>query len=165
MNRDGFYLKTDIKEAEVAMSIENTPFWEQKTLDEMTLEEWETVCDGCGLCCLHKLQDEETDEIIYTRIVCRYSEVTTGRCTDYVNRSKNVPSCVQLTRERVAEFDWLPDSCAYRMLYRGQPLPEWHPLVTGQVNSVQVAGQGLASIAVVVEHADLDDEDFIIDKP
>ena len=141
------------------------PFWETKTLDEMTQEEWESLCDGCALCCLNKLQDDETDEIVYTSVVCKYSDTKTGACTDYANRSINVPTCVQLTRERVAEFDWLPDSCTYRMMYRGQPLPQWHPLLTGKRESVKQAGVGIAAIKVVVDNGNLDYEDFIMEKP
>ncbi|WP_178862314.1 YcgN family cysteine cluster protein [Thiomicrorhabdus cannonii] len=141
------------------------PFWEAKTLEEMTQQEWESLCDGCGLCCLNKLQDEETDEIVYTRVICAYSDIATGRCSDYANRSTNVPSCVQLTKERVAEFDWLPDSCAYRLIYRRQPLPDWHPLVSGQVDSVKQAKQGIHAIRVVVDNGRLDYEDFLIDNP
>ncbi|HIE39921.1 MAG TPA: YcgN family cysteine cluster protein [Thiomicrorhabdus sp.] len=144
-------------------------FWEQKSLEDMTLLEWESICDGCGLCCLTKLQDDDTEEIVYTRIVCDYSDLETGHCRDYANRSTNVPTCVQLTRERVAEFDWLPDTCAYRMLYRGQPLADWHPLLSGSSESLKKAGVGLSAIEVVVNHtveaSDLDYEDFVIDKP
>lgn len=144
---------------------ESRPFWEVKTLEEMTQQEWESLCDGCGLCCLNKLQDEETDEIVYTRVICAYSDIETGRCSDYANRSMNVPSCVQLTKERVAEFDWLPDSCAYRLIYRQQPLPDWHPLVSGQADSVKQAKQGIHAIRVVVDNGRLDYEDFLIDNP
>lgn len=138
-------------------------FWENKALDEMSDAEWEAVCDGCGLCCLTKLQDDETDEIVYTRVVCPYSDPATAQCTDYANRSINVPTCVQLTRERVADFDWLPDTCAYRILHRGQALPDWHPLVSGDANSVAKAGFGLSAIPVVVDTGDLDYEDYLID--
>lgn len=140
-------------------------FWETKTLEQMTDQEWEMICDGCGLCCLTKLQDEETDEIVYTRVVCPYSDPQTARCTDYANRSVNVPTCVQLTREKVAEFDWLPDSCAYRMLYRGQALADWHPLNSGNSESVTDAGVGILAIPVVVDQPDLDYEDYVIEKP
>lgn len=143
----------------------NAPFWETKALDEMTQTEWESLCDGCGLCCLVKLQDDDTDEILYTRVVCRYSDPGTGRCTDYENRSVNVPTCVQLTRERVAEFDWLPDSCAYRLIYRGQPLPDWHPLVSGEADSLKPAGIGLTAIPVVIDNGKLDYEAYLIEKP
>lgn len=139
-------------------------FWETKTLDEMSNQEWELICDGCGLCCLTKLIDDETDELVYTRVVCPYSDPKTARCTDYENRSINVPACVQLTRERVAEFDWLPDTCAYRMLHRGQALADWHPLNTGRLSSVTEAGVGLLAIPVVVDNGKLDYEDYLIES-
>ncbi len=141
------------------------PFWEIKTLAEMTPDEWEAVCDGCGLCCLTKLQDDETDEIVYTRVVCPYSDTQTAACSDYTNRSVNVPSCVNLTVERVAEFDWLPDTCGYRVLLRGDPLPDWHPLVSGNKDSVQKAGVGLLAIPVVVDRPGLDYEEYLMEKP
>jgi len=147
------------------MSDKKAPFWETKTLDEMSKEEWESLCDGCGLCCLTKLQDDETDEIVYTSVVCPYSDLETGQCKDYANRSVNVPTCVQLTKEKIAEFDWLPDSCAYRMIYRGQGLADWHPLVSGTRYSVKKAGVGLLSIPVVVDRTGIDYEDFIMPKP
>ncbi len=131
----------------------------------MSASEWEAICDGCGLCCLTKLQDDESDEIVYTRVVCHYLDCESGRCRDYSNRSVNIPACVPLTRERVAEFDWLPESCAYRMCYRKQPLADWHPLVSGTPKSVKEAGMGLASIEVVVDQPGLDYELFIIPKP
>lgn len=140
------------------------PFWETKSLAEMTEREWEQICDGCGLCCLTKLQDEDTDEIVYTRVVCRYSDPKTAACSDYQNRSINVPTCVSLTLERVAEFDWLPDTCAYRVLYRGDPLPDWHPLISGKSESVQAANIGLLAIPVVVDQDGLDYEDYVMDS-
>jgi len=143
----------------------NKPFWETKTLAEMTTEEWESVCDGCGLCCLTKLQDDETDEIVYTRVVCQYSDLKTGDCSDYQNRSKNVPTCVNLTLDRVAEFDWLPDTCGYRVLYRGDTLPEWHPLISGKRESVTQAHIGLLAIPVVVDQPGLEYEDYLMKKP
>lgn len=147
------------------MSTDSKPFWETKTLDEMTQKEWESLCDGCGLCCLTKLQDDETDEIVYTRVVCPYSDIETGACKDYKNRSINVPTCVQLTNEKVAEFDWLPDTCAYRMIYRGQGLADWHPLVSGTRYSLHKAHIGLSSIAVVIDRPGIDYEELMIDKP
>jgi len=147
------------------MSKNEAPFWEQKTLDEMTQQEWESLCDGCGLCCLTKLQDDATDEIVYTRVVCPLSDTETGQCTDYANRSVKVPTCVQLTKERVAEFDWLPDSCAYRMIYRGQGLADWHPLVSNNKLSVKNAGVGLTAIPVVIDGPGIDYESYLIDKP
>ena len=131
----------------------------------MTQAEWESLCDGCGLCCLTKLQDDDTDEIVYTCVVCRYSDPETAQCSDYANRSINVPTCVPLTRDRVAEFDWLPDTCAYRMIYRGQGLADWHPLVAGNTEAIVKANVGLKAIKVVVDNGRLDYEDYIIDKP
>jgi uncharacterized cysteine cluster protein YcgN (CxxCxxCC family) len=145
------------------METNKEKYWQTLALDQLSQAEWESLCDGCGLCCLHKLQDEDTDEIVYTRIVCRYSDIQTGSCGDYAHRSINVPSCVPLTLERVAEFDWLPDSCAYRLRYFNLPLPDWHPLNIG--DDSQVKYHGLQSINVVVESLGLDEEDYLIDKP
>lgn len=138
-------------------------FWETKTLSQMTEAEWESLCDGCGLCCLNKLQDEETDDIAYTRVVCPYSDTQTGQCKDYANRSVNVPTCVQLTADLASEFHWLPSTCAYRLLAVGSPLPKWHPLITGDPQSVKQAKVGLTSIPVVVDNGQLDYEDYLID--
>ena len=140
-------------------------YWDELPLEALTNEQWESLCDGCGLCCLIKLQDDETDEIVYTNVVCRYSDTKTGACSDYENRSTNVPTCVPLTRERVAEFDWLPDSCAYRRRHNGLPLQEWHPLNTGDKKSVKNAGVGIAAIPVVVDSPSIDHEDFLMEKP
>ena len=142
-------------------------YWDTKTLEEMTQQEWESLCDGCGLCCLTKLQDEDTDEIVYTSVVCRFSDTQTGQCSDYANRSINVPTCVPLTLERIAEFDWLPDSCAYRVIYRGDKLADWHPLNSGKKESVKLAGVGLLAIPLLVVDSDEieDYEDFVMDKP
>ncbi|MPQ76120.1 YcgN family cysteine cluster protein [Hydrogenovibrio sp. JE_KL2] len=142
-------------------------YWDTKTLEEMTQEEWESLCDGCGLCCLTKLQDEDTDEIVYTSVVCRFSDTQTGQCSDYANRSTNVPTCVPLTLEGIAEFDWLPDSCAYRVIYRGDKLADWHPLNSGKKESVKLAGVGLLAIPLLVVDSDEieDYEDFVMDKP
>lgn len=147
----------------VLMSKATTKYWEDTPLEQLTPAQWESLCDGCGLCCLHKLQDEDTDEIVYTRVVCRFSDLETGQCGDYENRSVNVPTCVPLTLERIAEFDWLPESCAYRLRYFNQPLPDWHPLNVG--DHTQVKYHGLQSINVVIETADIDAEDYLMDKP
>lgn len=138
-------------------------FWESKTLEKMNQTEWEALCDGCGLCCLNKLQDESTNEIAYTRVVCRYSDTQTGQCTDYANRSTNVPTCVQLTPELASEFHWLPTTCAYRLISEGKPLPSWHPLMTGDNESPKKAKVGLTSIPVVLDNGQLDYEDYLID--
>lgn len=126
----------------------SAPFWETKRLDEMSAEEWESLCDGCGKCCLHKLQDADTDEIFSTNVACRLLDLETCRCGDYPNRKKKVPDCVQLTPETAASLPWLPPTCAYKLIAHGEALPEWHPLVSGSPDSVHDAGISLRGRAV-----------------
>jgi hypothetical protein len=115
-------------------------FWRTKTLREMSRAEWESLCDGCGRCCLHKLRDEETDEISFTNVACRLLDVRTSRCSDYANRRRRVPDCVQLTAATLKNVDWLPPTCAYRLLDEGKALYPWHPLISGDAESVRRAG-------------------------
>lgn len=126
---------------------DDKPFWESKRLDAMDAREWEALCDGCARCCLIKLEDEENGEVFYTQAVCRYLG-DDCRCSDYPNRHRLQPECVLLTRERVAEFTWLPATCAYRLLAEGKPLPSWHPLVSGSPESVHDAGVSVRSFAI-----------------
>ena len=119
---------------------EDKPFWETKTLHEMTVQEWESLCDGCAKCCLQKLQDDDTEEVYYTDIVCRYMNSDSCQCTQYEKRQTLVPNCVWLKPEDVESFHWLPRTCAYRSVYEGRGLPEWHPLITGDASSVHIAG-------------------------
>ncbi len=119
-------------------------FWERKTLAEMTPQEWEALCDGCGKCCLHKLEDEDSGEILYTDVACRYLDADTACCRDYPNRQHNVPDCTVLRPEDVAQFHWLPTTCAYRLLAEGIALPDWHPLISGDPASVRRAGVSAA---------------------
>ena len=116
------------------------PFWKTKTLAQMSDAEWESLCDGCGRCCLVKLEDEDTGGIHYTDVRCRLLDPVTCRCTDYPNRSQKVPDCVRLTPAILPELQWLPPTCAYRLVDEGRDLPWWHPLVSGNPDSVVRAG-------------------------
>ncbi|HLH88413.1 MAG TPA: YcgN family cysteine cluster protein [Xanthobacteraceae bacterium] len=116
------------------------PFWKTKSLAEMTAAEWESLCDGCGRCCLNKLEDEETGKYYYTDVGCRLLDGETCRCRDYPNRLAKVDDCEQLTPDNVAALGWLPLSCAYRLVAEGKDLYWWHPLVSGDPESVHVAG-------------------------
>jgi uncharacterized cysteine cluster protein YcgN (CxxCxxCC family) len=111
-------------------------FWKSKGLREMTRAEWELLCDGCGKCCLQKLQDEKTGAVDYTNVCCRLFSPATCRCTSYHDRHLRVPTCMILTPPRVEAFDWLPETCAYRLLSKGKDLPYWHHLVSGDPNLI-----------------------------
>jgi hypothetical protein len=117
-----------------------TAFWTDTPLGEMTRAQWESLCDGCGRCCLHKLQDEDSGATFYTNVACRLLDVDRCRCTRYRDRHRWVADCVRLTRGNLAMLEWMPSTCAYRLLYEGKPLPRWHPLVSGDPESVHRAG-------------------------
>jgi uncharacterized cysteine cluster protein YcgN (CxxCxxCC family) len=119
---------------------DDTPFWKRKTLEQMTAREWESLCDGCGRCCLNKLEEEGTQRIFFTDVACKLLDHDTCRCKDYRNRLKKVPDCVGLTPAEVRELDWLPPTCAYDRLAKGKDLYWWHPLLSGDPETVHIAG-------------------------
>lgn len=141
-----------------------TPFWEQKSLTEMTDAEWESLCDGCGKCCLHKLIDEDTEELYYTNIACSLLDDKTCSCKDYANRFSYDEECLKLTRDKIDEFYWLPDTCSYRLLAEGKPLPTWHPLITGSKEAMHAADESVRE-KVVYEIDVIDWEDHILNHP
>ncbi len=126
----------------------NPEFWLKKSLYELSHEEWEALCDGCGKCCLHKLEDDESGMIYYTDVACWLLDLATGRCSDYAKRRSKVPDCLQLSPLDPDIFVWLPSTCAYRCLYEARALPDWHYLVCGDRHRVHEVGQSVRGRAV-----------------
>lgn len=146
-------------------STEAVPFWE-RPLESLSHTEWEALCDGCGRCCLHKFEDEDTGDLAFSWLACDLLDCETGRCSDYANRRAQVPDCLQLTLEQLPEYRWLPPTCAYRLRYEGQPLPAWHPLLSGDPDSVRQARVSVAGR--VIREADAPDLpliDYVVDWP
>jgi uncharacterized cysteine cluster protein YcgN (CxxCxxCC family) len=136
------------------------PFWKEKTLPDMSDQEWESLCDGCGRCCLHKIEDIDTGDIALTNVSCRYLDLGTCRCTDYANRQKNVLDCMRLTPEIVPQLNWLPETCAYKLIADKKDLQWWHPLISGNEKSVHDAG--ISVRRKVISEDDVDDiEDHV----
>ena len=121
----------------------------------MTAEEWESLCDGCGKCCLYKLEDEDTGEVFVCNVACRLLDLDTCQCQDYSHRKQRVPDCTVLTPDKIEEFHWLPTTCAYRLLAEGNPLPGWHPLVSGSQQMVHE--QGISICGRVISEYEADD--------
>jgi uncharacterized protein len=135
-------------------------YWLDKSLEEMSRREWEGLCDGCARCCLVKLEDEDTGEIHYTDVGCTLLDGATCQCRDYTNRQKKVADCVRLTAKTVRDLNWLPTTCAYRLVADGQDLPEWHPLVSGDPESVHRAGISVRK-RISASEDDLDPEQIV----
>jgi len=130
------------------MSALHRAFWEDTPLSEMTREQWESLCDGCGKCCLQKLIDDDTDEVYYTDVACQLLDTETAQCSDYECRQTKVPDCITLTKEDIDSFDWLPVSCSYRLVAHNLPLPEWHHLISGDREAIVRAKMSVAGRCV-----------------
>lgn len=141
-------------------------FWKRFPLDDLPRNEWEALCDGCGKCCLIKLEDEETFEVAYTNIACRLLDIGTCRCGNYALRRQLVPGCVVIDQNNLDDIiDWMPRTCAYRLVREGQDLPDWHPLISGDPESPHRAGVSMAGRMVPEYDIDEDDwPDFILDE-
>jgi len=142
-------------------------YWETVPLKKMTAPEWEALCDGCGKCCLNKIEYEDTGEVEYTRVACRLLDGATCRCGNYEQRFSYVPECVRLTPKTLPKVAyWLPATCAYKLLHQGNPLPDWHPLVSGNPESVHAASQSVRGITVSEAAVDEDDwDDYLLEQP
>jgi uncharacterized cysteine cluster protein YcgN (CxxCxxCC family) len=143
------------------------PFWRRKSLEEMTDSEWESLCDGCGRCCLNKLEEEGTDRTFYTDVACRLLDGSACRCRDYAHRLEQVEDCVQLTPQNLKEITWLPPSCAYVLVAEGKDLYWWHPLVSGDPETVHAAGVSVRGRVSASEARVPDEmlEDYIVSWP
>ena len=140
------------------------PFWREKKLSQMNSQEWESLCDGCGKCCLEKLEDLDTGEINYTNIGCELLDVKGCRCMNYEERDRYVPDCVRLNSINIASLKWMPSTCAYKLLSEGKDLPDWHPLISGNPNSVHEAKVSIRGRAIAAAAAG-DLEDHIVQWP
>ena len=141
---------------------ETLPFWKVKTLEQMSTNEWESLCDGCGKCCLHKIEDEDTGDIAFTNVACRLLDSKSCRCSNYSKRIHFVKDCQVLNPKKVRRLNWLPSTCAYKLLGEGRDLPSWHPLVSGNRDSVHRAGISMKNKIISEDHVK-DLEDFVVD--
>jgi uncharacterized cysteine cluster protein YcgN (CxxCxxCC family) len=142
-------------------------FWETVPLKDMTRDEWEALCDGCGKCCLNKLEDADTGEVVLTRVACRLLDDDTCQCTQYDIRHQFVPECIVLKPGNIDQnLYWMPETCAYKLLWNGQKLYDWHPLISGDRDSVHRAGVSVQGMTVPEFEIDEDDwEDHLIEEP
>ena len=138
-------------------------FWKGKTLEQLSPEEWEALCDGCGQCCLFKLEDEDSGDLYLTNVVCRFLDQQTCQCQVYAERHQAVPTCVQLTPQNVLELKWIPPTCAYKRVAEGKPLPKWHPLISGDKQSIQKTEHFVGGRVISECEVDMDDlENYVI---
>ena len=142
-------------------------FWETVPLKKMTRDEWEALCDGCGKCCMNKLEDEDTGEVALTRVACRLFDDTTCQCAQYPIRHQFVPECIVLKPANMdTNLYWMPETCAYKLLWQGKPLFPWHSLISGTPESVHAAGVSMQQRTVAEFEVSEDDwEDHIIEEP
>jgi len=142
-------------------------FWEKKPMAKLSKREWEALCDGCGKCCLNKIEDEETGRVYLTRVACRLFDDSTCKCGQYKIRHQFVPECIVLRPDNIDEHAyWMPRTCAYRLVWQGKPLPNWHPLVSGDPETVHDAGVSMRGRTVAEFEVDEDDwEDHLIEEP
>jgi len=140
-------------------ALQQNSFWKTKTLEQMSQDEWESLCDGCGRCCLEKLEDEDTGQIYFTHISCRLLDAGLCLCRDYEHRAAKVPDCVQLTPGNIRSLNWLPPTCGYKLVAEGRDLYWWHPLVSGSRNTVHEAGVSVRG-RVVASESEIDQADW-----
>ncbi|WP_196137703.1 YcgN family cysteine cluster protein [Aliikangiella sp. G2MR2-5] len=136
----------------------DTRFWERIPLTELSEKQWESICDGCCQCCAHKLIDDDTGELFKTNIVCQYLDTQECSCTVYSERHTYVPDCIKVTPENAKALEWFPNTCGYKLLANGKPLPEWHPLETGKPDSTKLAGRAVTG--KVISEADINEDDI-----
>ena len=144
------------------MTNSDTPFWKAKSLKDMSLDEWESLCDGCAKCCLNKLEDVDSGEIAYTNVSCRFLDLETCRCVDYQARTLAAPDCVELLPRNISDLKWMPSTCSYRLLNEGKDLPPWHYLICGDRETVHRLQKSVKG-RIVSERDAGDLEDYIVD--
>ena len=143
---------------------EQTKFWLTTALEDMNDQQWESLCDGCAKCCAHKLQDEETDEIFFTNVVCRYLDTNKCQCSVYKDRHVHVPDCIKITPQNAKTLTWIPETCAYKRLANGKPLPKWHPLETGDPLSTHKHNMSITNKVISEADINMDDlEDYLVE--
>jgi uncharacterized cysteine cluster protein YcgN (CxxCxxCC family) len=139
-------------------TLSQNKFWKTKPLDQLDKGQWESLCDGCGKCCVLKLEDADTGVVYHTDVSCKLLDCQTAKCTKYAERKTHVPDCILLTPDNLGMLNWMPKSCAYRLIHENKDLPDWHPLVTGNLDSTRLAGHSVA--ARVITEASVHEDDL-----